>query len=358
MKKDNLVRLPEVEVERGVDDLERLGWARNEGDLLAIKYSLLESGNPELEKWGLPRYLLAWPVMCLLSAWVMIKHYLFLLIKRPKQRLDQLLGPEQGTIFFDQAHPLGHWVRRGVTSWVALDVIYSLPVAIPKPRGIGEYLLHFWLDQPDGQAVRNRLRLTYQIVKSELERLAQERRQTPIRILSLACGSAQAVIEALAQAEKQCPESRFELCLVDASQEALNQAKTLAQAREVKSHIEYEPRSVTDKLNHEFDASWDIVETVGFFDYPADAKVAEKCLAIKRVLKKNGLLITAMISRSLWAFAVRWVINWPLLLRRRRSRIERILLRAFKSEEIEFKTEPWGIHHVVCCRRLNGQHYP
>lgn len=330
-------------------------------DSLAIEHSLLR--DPILaevmeKRWGL--YLALWLPMMMLAVWVMVKVALWRLCHRRQVNRERfLLGPEEATIWYDKAHPLGKRARNGVTTSEALDIIYSILVALRQPRTWGERLIRFWLDQPEGQAVRNRLRLTYKALLDEFKQLWQEGRgrseENAIRVLSLACGSAQATIEALAEFLRRYPDARISLSLVDLSESSLRRALRLAEARRVADHLQIIRVNlkdfVSDAVNRK--RTWDVVEMVGFLDYRSVKSLVWICSQVRQILRAGGLATLAHIHPSPWAFVVRWVINWPLLVRRRPSRFRALLWKAgFHKNEVQLVTEPNGIYSVALCRRV------
>lgn len=318
-----------------------------EDDSLAIQHSLLQDANLSslLERrWGL--YLAMWLPMMMLSVYVALKVFFYRLLARPRDKERMLLGPEKATIWFDCAHPLGYRVRNGVTTSAALDVIYSVPVALRQPRTIGERIIRFWLDQPDGQAVRNRLRLTYRSIREELERLYQTG-QKRIRFLVLACGSAQASIEAATLFLSQHRDAQVELWLVDISQSSLRRAVRLAQFRGIGGSVQVAVENLKRYVGRQDKESWDLVEMVGFLDYRSWKSAVSICQEVRRLLRPGGRFVSAHIAPSPWAFVVRWVINWPLLCRRPPESFRQMLTQAgFGKEEITIEVEPNGIYSV------------
>lgn len=327
-----------------------------EDDSLAIQHSLLRDVNLSslLERrWGL--YIVMWLPMMILSVYVALKVFFYRLFVRPRDKERLLLGPERATIWFDRVHPFGYRVRNGVTTSAALDVIYSVPVALRQPQTIGERIIRFWLDQPDGQAVRNRLRLTYRFIRGELERLYQTG-QKRIRFLVLACGSAQASIEAAALFLAEHRDAQVELWLVDISQSSLRRAVRLAQFRGIGGSVQVAVENLKHFVKDQKQESWDLVEMVGFLDYRSWKSAVSICQEVRRLLRPGSRFVSAHIAPSPWAFVVRWVINWPLLRRRSPESFRQILSQAgFRKEEIAIEVEPNRIYSIsLCCKGGNN----
>ncbi len=329
-------------------------------DSLAIDQSILAHAKTrELDHrpW---LYVFTWPIMMVVAAMyaVMIFTYrlacIVRLVKGPtgekpeERKIRLLLGPKRLNWAF-LGHELALAVRHGVTTSGALDVIYAASSRkFRKIRSLSDFMLWYWLKQPDGQAVSNRLRITYQAARSELERLIATG-QTEIHFLVLACGSAQASIEAVAHVQAEHPEVDIRLTLVDLNFSSLRRAFRFGESRNTAHRVQIIAGYLNEFLE-DHTGSWDIVEMVGFLDYRSPASFHRTCEAVHAAVKPEGLFIAAGICPSWWSFVVRWVINWPALIRRKPAVIESMLAKAGFTRR-EAKPEPHGIHHVVLCRK-------
>lgn len=345
-----------------------------EDDSLATEFSLLlNSHTLEMKEHSRWLYVILWPLMMLYAYWAVPKVWCYRLylsvFRRPlpnanddeqKQFMKRWwLGPQRSLWLFD-GYWLGERVRNGVMTSEALDGIDAIPVL--RLRGqlnsFGGRLVRFWLNQPDGQAVRNRLRITYKEILQELCRLWETRQsEQKICVLSLACGSAQATVEALAMflAAYSDAKGNIELHLVDLSGSSLMRAIHLAKERGVQSHVFIHIQDVKSFVREQPTNSWDIVEMVGFLDYRPWKSAVEICREIRRIMRVKGLFISAHIGPSPWSFVVRWVINWPLLIRRTVTEYKQILHQAgFAEREIKMRDEPHRIHSVGVCHKLDN----
>jgi hypothetical protein len=215
--------VPEVSLPLPVIDEARSDLAVNYG----LEYSILRTEEGRLlEKRKLLYYFFA-PLMYLVALWNAVKHQFWLLFKgRRLEKTKRQAGPQRMSWLFDKAHKLGGVVRGGVTTSQALGPVYALPLLLPNPKGWREWLMWFWLNQPDAQGPRNRLRMTYEFLLKELSRLYKGgvgmTLEFPIRIFSLACGSANATIEAIHRFTVENPGVHVELTLVDTNENSLN----------------------------------------------------------------------------------------------------------------------------------------
>ncbi|HBV58158.1 MAG TPA: hypothetical protein DEB73_02785 [Candidatus Magasanikbacteria bacterium] len=350
-------------------------------DSLATESSLLLNGETqEMMEYSRWLYIILWLPMMLYACWAVPKVWIYRLClflfyrpsiieevsedARSKNRAAWkeygkrwLLGPQNALWLFDGVHWLGKMVRNGVTTSEALDGINAVPVL--RLRGqlnsFGGRLVRFWLNQPDGQSVRNRLRITYKEILKELCRLWESKPGQQIHVLSLACGSAQATIEALAMflAAYSDAKNKIELHLVDLSGSSLMRAVHLAKERGVQSHVFIHIKDVKSFVREQPVGRWDIVEMVGFLDYRPWKSAVDICREIRRITLVGGLFISAHIGPNPWSFVVRWVINWPLLIRRTIKKYRQILHQAgFAEREIKMLVEPHRIHPVGVCRKM------
>jgi len=327
-------------------------------DSLALEFSILDSEGPVRDslEYRPHRYVRARGMMHLLAFTIMVRVIFYRYTVGfflGKERW--LLGPKRMSLFFDRAHLIGHTVRNGVTTSAALDGIYAVPTRLATPATRGERRVHFWLDQPDGQAVRNRLRITYHQIRAELNRLAEAGKKK-IDFLVLACGSAQASVEATAHFLRDHPEVEVYLHLVDLSESSLRRAARLAQIRGIDHLVTIHRKNLKTYVAGQHGATWDLIEMVGFLDYRAEDSLIEICAQVKRLLRPGALFVGAHINPSPWAYVVRWVINWPLLIRRPPEQFKQLLIRSgFTQAEIDLVIEPHQIHTVSLCRRLDDR---
>jgi hypothetical protein len=330
-------------------------------DYLGFENSILNSGDSrdlELETIHYAYYVML-PAMLLVACWVQMNYNSWLKKhgKELSKPFDREVGPRQMTLWFDRIHPQAMRVRNGVTTSAALDVVYSMPRYMPfkKIRSVGDLLLWVWLNIPDAQGPRNRLRLTFKELIAELERLKSLGRGIGddfIEILSLACGSAQATIEAIAFFIKTNPGINIRLLLVDQNGESLGLAKELANRRGIGDLITTKEIDIIRFL-HSNSQQWDIIEMVGYLDYRTTKSLVRFCKMVKKILRKGGLFLTAHIAPSPigGAYVVRWVTNWPGLIRRSKEVFVELLIESgFNADNIRGILDPTHTHTVASCR--------
>ncbi|MFW5853420.1 MAG: SAM-dependent methyltransferase [Patescibacteria group bacterium] len=224
-------------------------------------------------------------------------------------------------------------IRQGAASWRALHLIYNHDFS-------GNLVDDFWIGMRNAQAVRNR----YKIACAELaEAVNRFRRESEIRILSLACGSAESVIKTVADFKAKGVTVR--VLLVDRDQTALDFAQGLAQDSGVSSQVEVRRETVSNVLEISREFAPHIVEMMGLLDYLPDDK-AEKLLSqIHSALPPGGVFLTCNIAPNSERWFLYQVIDWPMIYRWP-DRLARILLRSgFVSVRLVY--EPHKIHGVA-----------
>lgn len=283
--------------------------------------------EPAFERFVWP-YRLTTPALTLMALYV-----------RMKKRVWQHFGKRLRTNFwlFDGISVNARRVKEGAACWRALDTVYNFR------KGEGGTLVSriadgFWLHIRNAQAARNRLI----IAKRELARAvtALQPLGRPVRILSLAAGTTQGVLEVIA--ETNIP---AEILLIDQDPSALAHANELARAHGIGASLVTRLGSVAffDRLLGRFEP--DIVEMMGLTDYLRDALAVALFKKIFRTLKSGGVFFTCHVHPNKEAFFLSQVVNWRMLYRSKKQ-LEDILMRGgFRAPRL--LTEPLHIHSVA-----------
>ena len=224
-------------------------------------------------------------------------------------------------------------------TWKALDILYNLKYK-EKP-GFRGRIEDFWTNVLNIKAVRNRSRL----VQFELKKIIKHflSKGEEVRILELAAGSAQPLLEVLAYFRERGI-SNIRVLLLDNDPSALDYAKILAvkygvqdQVEVVKTNAFFVKRVAKVFRPH-------IIEMVGLLDYLSD-DVAKKLLTnIKEVLP-CGVFVTANIVPNCERVATHMLYDWPKMFYREPGQLEAMLQKAgFKN--IRIAIEPLSIHTI------------
>lgn len=274
-----------------------------------------------------PLYVLTLPVMWLLAFWVFCKKAI---LRR---------NPKINTFWFDGLSLPCRRIKEGAASWRALDIIYNFRF------GSDSRISDYWLGIINAQAVRNRFKL----VKHELKQAIRQfnRNESEVRILSLASGSAQPVIEAMAEMRPINVKAVF----VDLDPTAIEYSRQMAKAYGMENQITFLVGSVTslDKLVQ--GGAPHIIEMVGFLDYRPRDKAILLVKKIWKVLPPDGLFVTANTCPNSEMSFLKWVINWSMIYRKPEDLRDILLNAGFSPEDCRITLEPHGIHAVAMCTK-------
>lgn len=271
-------------------------------------------------------YRVALPVMWMLTVWVFCKKMLYGLFGSQ---------PSINTFWFDGLGTSCRGIKEGVASWKALDIIYKYPK--------GTLADAFWIGMVNAQAVRNRLK----IVRCEIYDLAKHialDREQEVRIFSIACGSAQAVIEVLVLLKQEG--ILAQVFLTDREQSALDYAWDLAVKNGVEKQVSFAvaKASEVEQLAGEFKPN--IVEMVGLLDYYIHPKAVRLFRRVRNVLATTGgFFITCNVIPNPEMRFLKWVINWVMVYRSPKE-LESVADEAGFDKHYLLR-EPLNVHVVI-----------
>jgi hypothetical protein len=288
------------------------------------------SKNYEKEKWI---YILFTPIMFLLTFWVVIKKL--------------ILGPNLKTNSFwvDGISPISREIKEGAQGWRAIDILYNYKFG--KEKGIVGKISDFWLKTLNAQAIRNRFKIVKQCLRGEIERIRQT--TTEIRILSIASGSAQAVIEVMEEFKKNGV--IINAILLDLDPSALSHSRILAQKAGVIEQIELINKNAkeTEEIMKNFKPQ--IVEVVGFLEYRPKEGAIRLIERIYRLLNANEVFLTSTVTPNSETLFLHYVVNWPMIHRTLKQFIEILTRGGFKTKDIKIIYDPLKIQKIAICRK-------
>ncbi|HNP79402.1 MAG TPA: class I SAM-dependent methyltransferase [Candidatus Pacearchaeota archaeon] len=279
-------------------------------------------------------YLASLPLMWILTLYVMVKKKVYKLLNIP--------GPSINSLFFDGLGLTCRKVKEYASSWKAMEIIYNHN--FPKKMTLRGIVDEFYWHGLNCQALRNR----YKLVKHQLRKaISSFDNEQEIRIASLACGSAQVVIEIVA--EYKIKNVKIKAVLIDINQEALEAAKEWAKKYEVLDQIEAYRVDINDQDEVLDDFKPHIVEMLGFLDYVDQNEAIRFVKEIKESLTEKGVLITCNINPNPEQYFIKWVINWPMFYREPEDLFDVAEKSGFSDYEIV--CEPLKIHNLLIARK-------
>lgn len=294
----------------------------------------IKSDSYETIRWP---YFLSLPFMWFITISVMVKKKLYKALNMP--------NPEINNFFFDGLGLACRKVKEYAKTWKAMDLIYNH--TFPKKLLLGGALDEFYWHGLNCQALRNR----YKLVKKELRNaISKFETGQEVRIASLACGSAQCLIEIVT--EYKAKDITIRAILIDIAPEALEAAKNLAAKYSVSDQVETHQINLSNTNENEIVLDKfkpQIIEMLGFLDYVDQVEAISFVKKLYGCLPEDGILITCNIAPNMERYFLKWVINWPMVYRR-----ENILKEiAEKSGFREYKViyEPLKIHGILIAKR-------
>jgi len=279
-------------------------------------------------------YILALPLMWLLTVYVMAKKAICKLFNRPVPRIN--------SFWFDGLGLSPRKVKENAASWQALDEIYNYNFDHLISPGI--LVDNFWEGMMNCQALRNRFKLVKQELRRAILRFSNHKE---VRLISLASGSAQAVIEVLAELKTKGIIVR--VVLLDIDQSALDYAMGLARKHSVSDQIEPVRASVSRVVKISRDFKPQVIEMVGLLDYIPQQKAIRLATKIRESLEPKGVFITCNIASNLEMYFVHWVVNWSMIYRTPEELAEVIVKAGFSDCRLIY--EPLKIHGLAIAQK-------
>jgi ubiquinone/menaquinone biosynthesis C-methylase UbiE len=273
------------------------------------------------------------PLMWVLALWVALK--------------KKILGPniKTNSFWFDGLSPICREVKDNATNWKALDIIYNY--CPKKTKGIVGFITNFWNGINNIKAVRNRFRLVKKIFKEKIQSLSKN--QNPIRLVSIASGSAQVMIEVIKEFKERG--IYVKVVFLDREPTAIKHSKKLANQAGIIDQIQFVNKSTKDLEEVLSGFKPHIVEVTGLLEYRPDDKATNLLKRIYKLLASGGIVITSNISPTPESFFSYWVANWPMIYRDIERLSEIIIKAGFNPQNCKIIREPLKIHNVAVCKK-------
>ena len=296
-------------------------------------------------------------IVWLVSTWAAVTNLtqvLFIkLFKERKFSLDKIMwrmGRDSKHIsssFFDRFSQVNRQIISGAASWRSLDIFYNYHEKI-EPQlnsGVEGRLVRYWVRRIENrQAVTNRLKIVVVLLAKAFAKFVNE---PEVRIVSMASGSAQAVMEAMVK----CPHLNIKAILIDVDKTALKAAKTMAEKNGLGKRFSF-IRGTTKSLERvcrKFQPH--IIEMVGFLDYRPNDKAVQLISGIRNCLPSGGIFLTCNINKNREKIFLDWVLLWPMIYRNESQFAELLLQGGFSPENIDIFYEPFRIHGIGVCQK-------
>ena len=237
-------------------------------------------------------------------------------------------------------------IVKNATNHKALEILYNNGKGSFKGVGsVYKKLAHIvWFNTNNSKAVRNRLK----IVKMELEKTLIEKDGQDINFLSIAAGSARAIIEVV---EKIKPTSKIKFNFLDKNPEALDYSRIMVDNNTyLKNNKDFSFNWIEGTVNtflENHNEKFTIIEMVGLMDYFDNEKALNVFSKIYKILEQDGVFITANINHNTEKKFITKAIGWPMIYRKAEELAELVHEAGFNHEKMDIYYEPHKIHSIV-----------
>lgn len=274
-------------------------------------------------------YILLTPLFLIIALWVYIKKKF-------------IHNPKTNFYFFDGVSKNCREIKDNAAGWRALDIIYNYRKGNENP------FADFWYDLRSSQGTRNRIKLIKFLLLRNIKEISKNNKE--VRLISIASGSAQGIIEVIDEAKRNG--IIVKAVLIDLDLIALEHSRKLAQEMKVEDQVIFinKTTSFINKIGREFKPH--LIEVVGFLEYRPFNKALELIRSTYQILENEGILLISHIAPNLESFFLKEVINWLMIYRKPKEVAKLLSLADFNLKNCSFYWEPLKIHYTVECKKL------
>ncbi|MCK5459860.1 class I SAM-dependent methyltransferase family protein [Candidatus Parcubacteria bacterium] len=251
------------------------------------------------------------------------------------------------SIFVDRFNKFNHRSKYNAANWKSLYLFYNYYEKI-KPQlknGLEKLLTNFWIEKMENrQAINNRLKIVINLLVQIFTKFKNE---SEIRLLSIASGSAMAVIEAI----KKYSGVNIKIKLLDVDVTAINEAKRIVKAEGMEDQFSFIHASSSELEEVCKNFKPHIIEMVGFLDYRPNQKAILLIKRIKKQLTENGVFITCNIQKNREKIFLDWVLLWPMIYRSKQELIYLLEKGGFNCQNIKIISDFFHIHNIAICKK-------
>jgi len=260
--------------------------------------------------------------------------------------IDNLrLDPQSNSLLFDRKSSGGRLLKEKSAQWQALHYLYNFNDGRTK-----DLLDWFWAKNLlNAKAVRNRLKVVRALLKNEIKR-QKKVNDDCVRILYLACGSAESLLAVLSELEN----ASIEVMLVDQNQGALEKAEQIAKRYNIRNKVQLREANVfrrTKQFTQEFQPH--MVQMIGLLDYLSDEQAVRIIEWVESEMLEYGAFMTCNIFPNPERPFVRVVTDWEMNYREPDDLVRIPAQAGFDHTEVF--VEPQGIHGVSLSRNSLSQ---
>ena len=263
------------------------------------------------------------------------------------------LLPAKSNFLIRKSHKSVDEVVENATTHAALEVLYKKGDKKHTNSLMKKILHSIWFNTGNSKAVRNRLKIVKREITSLLSNFSTTQKE--INLVSIASGSARAVIESIKEA-KMSSEITVSVTFIDKNPNALRYSEDLlteSKLSEIMPLNKYQwiNNTAGSFLRESMENSIDIVEMVGLLDYFDEEKAVNIFKYIHKALKNDGVFITANICPNKEQKFLTNAIDWKMIYRTA-DELGLLLVKAgFLEPNIVLYYEPLGIHCIAVSKK-------
>lgn len=232
--------------------------------------------------------------------------------------------------------------RRHVANAPALDDVYNVLGSFQLGgkkvwpfSGKPDIFSKLHLSVPKGQGVRNRYR---QVMRAYKETGGG-------KTLSIACGSAQPLIQAASELIREGKGKDIHVTLTDMDDFSLELARKRTEQSGISDRVCLKKASFSELVNLLKKEKFDVIEVCGLYDYFLDKQVMKMVKMVLEGLKPDGTLIASAMSETPFANLLRRIYNWEIVYRTPYAFGQ--LIEDAGGKKVNVYVEPWKIYMVA-----------
>jgi len=237
------------------------------------------------------------------------------------------------------------------TEHSALEILYQSGASFPSRTVLEKFSFWIWFGLDNPRAVRNRLKIVKREIQKELRSLFETNAE--VKLLSIAAGSARAVLESIANVIEKYPDRHISVTFLDKNPKAADYSRGLAEELKLSKNPNIEITWVTDTIGSFMKRTTEvekfhIVEMVGLLDYFDPEKSLQVFKSIKAKLFKDGLFVCANINDNAERKFLTNFIGWRMDYKTAEELVEILVKSGFSENSVTASYEPLKIHSVTC----------
>lgn len=237
------------------------------------------------------------------------------------------------------------------TTHEAIEVLYNYGEKFRARSLLQKFFQGIWFSTNNPKALRNRRRLVEREIVQAVDRLVEKRE--PVRLLSIASGSARAVLDALSGFAGQ-NDAKFSVTFLDKNPKANEYSQKLKHEYTFNDNFDFHWVTDTARNFPEYFkgiSQPNVLEMVGLMDYFSDDKIRELFKIIYQNLAKEGTFIVGNISDNPERKFVTNVVGWKMIYRRPADFITAAEAAGFTRSQIKVFYEPLKVHFVMVAKK-------